>query len=143
MRSALGQLSKRGGIDAVALARAVRYVKIDVGAEFFQIFEQNRGRCDAVDVVVAVDDDLLFFADRAEDSRHGLCHVVQCERILEDAVVLAYDASRGFSDVKIGVLFPAERPDPLRQQPREGGMNAQLIRQFFRFEQVRLRLHYP
>ena len=81
--------------------------------------------------------------DRAKDSHHGLFHIVQCERVLEDAVVLAYEALRGFGNVKIVVLFPAKRPDSLCQETREGGVNTQLIRQFFRFERIRLRFHYP
>ena len=59
-------LDRRGG-EAVAVVDAARQVPVDVGAERPQGADEDRGRADAVHVVVAVDGDPRAARDVAED----------------------------------------------------------------------------
>ena len=56
----LGELLQRLVVEAVAVVEAVRHVELDLGIEQVQAGQQDRGRGDAVHVVVAVDADLLL-----------------------------------------------------------------------------------
>ena len=66
----------------VALVEAVRQVPVDVGAELAQDRDRERGRADAVGVVVAVHADALAAIDGGADRCAGFLHVAEQERVM-------------------------------------------------------------
>src|SRR5581483_10375729 len=81
--AALGrQARERLAGDAVALLEAARQVPVDLGAELAEGQDGERGRADAVDVVVAVDADPGAGGDRRTDPLARLAHVAEQERIV-------------------------------------------------------------
>jgi hypothetical protein len=78
----VGQPRKCFALDAVALLEAARQVPDDVRAELAQDEHRERGRADAVRVVVSVDADALAGGDRALDRVDTSGHVAEQERIV-------------------------------------------------------------
>ena len=74
--------------DAVAVLEATGQEGLDLGAEQAEHLHRERRRADAVDVVVAVDDDAAAGGDRALDERAGLRHVPERERVVQRAVAV-------------------------------------------------------
>ena len=72
-----GELLDRLAGEAVALVEPTREAPFDVGAELTEDEEGDRGRRDAVDVVVAVDADSLACSDRPADPCDGDVHVAE------------------------------------------------------------------
>jgi hypothetical protein len=79
-RAACGQAVDRGGVQSVAVVGAARQVPVRVGSQGAQAAEEDRGRADAVDVVVAVDGDARAAGDMAQDDLDGGRHPVECGR---------------------------------------------------------------
>ena len=69
-------LDRRGG-EAVAVVDAAGQVPVDVGAERPQGADEDRGRADAVDVVVAVDGDPRAARDVAEDHPRAVAQAAE------------------------------------------------------------------
>jgi hypothetical protein len=70
-------------LDAVAVGQALRDEVVDLGAQRGQGFLQHDRRKDAVDIVIAEDEDLLAPGDRRLDPGHGLVHVLHQVGIVE------------------------------------------------------------
>ena len=68
----VAELRDRLGVEAVAFVDAVGDVEVGVAAEDADGVPEDGGGGDAVDVVVAVDDDLFAVADRPGDALGGL-----------------------------------------------------------------------
>ena len=68
-------------VEAVALRHAVGDVEVHLRAEFAQRPRQERRRRHAVDIVVAVDRDVLTPLQCLLDARYGLVHVAHRERV--------------------------------------------------------------
>ena len=75
-----------------------------VGAELAQQEHRERGRADAVGVVVAVDADPLPAVDRGPDRRDRLAHVAERERVVPGQRALEKRPRSG----RIGVPAPHE-----------------------------------
>ena len=83
LRPAGGEPVDRGGAQAVAVLRAAGQVPVGVGAERPQSVDQDRGRADPVDVVVAVDRDARAPAHVVEDQGDRAGHPAEgLERML-------------------------------------------------------------
>jgi len=112
-----GEPLDRGGGQAVAVVDPARQVPVDVGPERAQRAHEDRGRGDAVDVVVAVHGDPRAAPDVAEDQRGGLAQPAErLERML-----------------RLGLQEPARglrvaQPAP-HQHLREHGRDAQRVAQ--------------
>ena len=78
----IGEPLKRFALDAVAFLETARQVRDDVGAELAQDEHRERGRGDAVGVVVAVDADSRAGCDRGLDRVDARGHVAEQERIV-------------------------------------------------------------
>ena len=83
-----GQPGQRLAGDAVALVEAARQVVRHVRAELAQDEHRERGRADAVGVVVAVDADPRPRRDRRADRLAGLAHVAERERVVRGQLCL-------------------------------------------------------
>ena len=83
---------------------AARYVPARIGPEPAQGAHEDRGGADAVDVVVAVHDDLRALRDVAEDRLAALVHAGERERVV--ALVGREEVARGLRGV-----VPAPRED--------------------------------
>lgn len=77
----LRNLLERPAVEAVALRHAVGDVEVHLRAEFAQRPRQERRRRHAVDIVVAVDRDVLPLLQRPHNARDGLVHVAHRKRI--------------------------------------------------------------
>ncbi len=66
----------------IAVTEPVGYVPVAARPQLAQGADQDRGRADAVAVVVAVDRDRVPFGDRAPDPLGHLLHRVELERIV-------------------------------------------------------------
>ena len=71
-RAALGETVNRRLCQSVAVSRAVGDVGVDITAEAAQHAQQDRGRADPVDVVVAVHGDAAAVSHVREDQLGGL-----------------------------------------------------------------------
>ena len=80
--SLVGKPLERRLAHAVALVEAARQVPFRVGAELAQDQDRERGRRDAVGVVIAVDADPAAVRDRGADRRARGFHVAECEGIV-------------------------------------------------------------
>ncbi len=78
----LGELRQRLPAEAVALLEAARQVPRDVCAQLAQDEDGQRGRADAVGVVVAVHADALAVGDGLPDRLAGLAHAPEQERVV-------------------------------------------------------------
>jgi hypothetical protein len=76
-RPRVGQGADRAGVEAVALAEAVRHVQQRVGPQLAQKEHELRRARDAVDVVVAVHGDALAARDRVGEAARRDVHVLQ------------------------------------------------------------------
>jgi hypothetical protein len=83
LRALVAQLGQRLGVQAVAFLDAVGDVELGVPAEHADRVPQDAGGRDAVDVVVAVDDDLLLVPDRPGDPVGGLGDAGQGVRVVQ------------------------------------------------------------
>jgi hypothetical protein len=117
LRPARGEALDRGGGQAVAVVDPARQIPVDVGAERAQRAHEDRGRRDAVDVVVAVHGDPRAPPDVAEDDRGGLAE--PAERLERMRRLRLQEASRG-------LRIPHSAP---YQHLREHGRDAQLAAQ--------------
>ncbi len=77
-----GEAGERFATDAVALVETARQVPLDVGAELAQHMDGERGRTDAVDVVVPVHADPLAGGDRRPDRVARLAHGTERKRVV-------------------------------------------------------------
>src|SRR6185437_15979787 len=68
LRAAVADLRDSLAVQAVAFFDAMGDVEIDVAAERPDRMPENGGGGDAIDVVIAVNDDPLLFANRAGDA---------------------------------------------------------------------------
>ncbi len=75
------QALERRGLQAVAVAQALRNEVHDVGAEQLQGAAQDHRRGDAIDVVVAVHGNAFVLSDRAHQPIDGGAHIRQAHRI--------------------------------------------------------------
>ena len=103
----LGEPGERLGRDAVALLEPARQMPLDLGAERAKRQDGERGRADAVDVVVAVDADPRPRGDRGPDPLDRDRHVAEQQRVVRlalageegarllDVVEAAADQDRG------------------------------------------------
>ena len=82
-RIGLDDLFDLVGLQTVSFLQAVRYIIGDHGAGLFEKLVQQNGRCDAVHVVVAENQDLLPVPDGFCDALRGGAHVGQGERIAQ------------------------------------------------------------
>ncbi len=104
-----GEPRDRGAGDAVALLEPARQVPLDLRAELPERQDGERGRADAVDVVVAVHADTRAGRDRGADALDRLGHVAQQERVVR----LALAVEEGAGCARVGV--PATDEDRRRR----------------------------
>ena len=71
------------GAHAVTVFQAMRNVEAGFAARHLDSLLQNDHRHGSVDVVVAVDQDLLFGLDGGLDPRHGVAHSGEQQRIVQ------------------------------------------------------------
>ena len=76
-------LIERFLVQPVAVLLTMRNEVVCSRAELTQIAAEKRGRRDAVDVVIAIDDDALLRLDRLLYARDGLFHILHQERIVK------------------------------------------------------------
>ena len=105
----------RRRLQAVAVTQPVRHEVHDVAAQHLDRTAKDHRRRDAVDVVVAVNDDPLVARDRAQQALDGLAHAGQQKRIVKLIERGLEKALRGRRD----------RQPPLAQQPRDDRGHAQ------------------
>jgi hypothetical protein len=117
LRPARGEALDRGSGQAVAVVDPARQVPVDVGPEGAQRAHEDRGRGDAVDVVVAVHGDPRAAPDVSEDHRGGV--VEPAERLERMSRLGLQEAPR------VGRIA---QPAPY-QHLREHGRDAQLAAQ--------------
>jgi hypothetical protein len=109
------QTLDRGRLQAVAIPMPVGDEMAHVAAEQLNgPPEHDRGR-DAIDVVVAVDDDALAAGDGAQNAIDGLAHAGQQHRVVQLGDV---GIQEGVGPFRIGEA-------PLRQQARNDRRNAE------------------
>ncbi len=83
-RDALGvQAIDRGRLQAVAVAQPLRDEVHDVAADELQRAPEDDRRCDAVDVVIAVDRDPLLARHPRHDAIDGDAHVGERHRVVQ------------------------------------------------------------
>ena len=118
------QLLDRDRLQPVAVAHALGKKVDDVAAEHFERASQDDRGGDAVDVVVAVDRDLLALRDRALQPRNGDVHARQPKRIVQ-VIERGIQEPRGH----FGVAEPAhaEQPRDRRMHIQRGGQRGRLL----------------
>ena len=109
--------------DAVALLEATGQERLDLAAQEPQHLDGERRGADAVDVVVAVDDDRPACRDRTLDQRTGLGDVAQRERIVQRAVALEERPRR----VRIGQPAPDQHLGRDTLESERTGQPAHLV----------------
>ena len=67
----LGELFDSFGVEAITFVDAVGDVKIDVGVGEFEAVPEDGDAGDAIDVIIAIDDDFLFLFQGDLDSLDG------------------------------------------------------------------------
>ena len=106
-----GELVKRFGGDAVALAETVGQPPEDLGAHLgAQELGQQEGGGDAVGVVVAVDGDGLAAAEGAVDALAGRGHAVEQVRAVDAKVGVRVGAAAGSVSPRRARISAARRP---------------------------------
>ena len=78
-----GQLLQHFPIDAIAAAIPAGQHAFDLRPQIAQRLEQNRGGADAVHIIIAKNDDGLFFFDGRLQAGHRLVHVLHQEGVRE------------------------------------------------------------
>jgi hypothetical protein len=112
LRPGVTDLLKRLGIQPVAFVDPVGDVEIDLSAQDGDGVPEDGGGGDAVDVVVAVDDDFLLVPHRLGDAIGGLSQVWDRERVVQ-----AFEA--GAEEIlALGRLLDAAVEQHLGQQRR-------------------------
>ena len=111
---------------AVTFLEPMGQIAFDFAAKHCQDFDQDGGRADAINVIIAEDDDRLGVAARLEQTVHGTFHPRNEEgigEVLEAGVKKAVDLF-GFGQSTIEEALGEEWRDVqgLRQLGREGGM---------------------
>ena len=118
--AARGEPLDGGGGEPVAVVDAARQVPVDVGAQRAQRAHEDRGRGDAVDVVVAVDGDARAPADVAEDDPGRLAQ--PAERLERMRLLGVEEAPRG------GRIAQPAPHEHLREHVRDAQLAAQPLR---------------
>ena len=109
-RRCFRNLFERRTVEAIAFAEAVRDVDVGIGAERTQAGAEQCRRRHAVDVVVAIDRDMLAALDGLRDAGDGLLHVLHEERVIEVLQMLGVEEA----------LRVVDRPQAaVPEQPRE------------------------
>ena len=133
-RARLGQGAHRLAVEAVAFLDPMGDIEIDLGAEQGQQLPEDGDAGDAVDVVVAVDGDLLFLLDglaQAGDGRLDPRHMGRPDQLgqlrLQEHVALG-----GLRDPAIEQHLRHQRRDPQRPGQRlhpliDGGNHPEIL----------------
>ena len=114
-RALPGQPPHRLGVEAVAFHQAVGHVGHDLRTRRPQEAGQERGRGDAVHVVVAVEGDALAARDGAHEPLHGRGHAFHEERVRQVGEARLQEA---LGVRRIGKPAAGEHPRRQRLQPQ-------------------------
>ena len=83
LRSVLDQFLECRRIWAITVREAVRQIIADIAAQDFDRLHKNAGACDAIRIIIPIDDDFFSSFNSFSQAMYRFIHIVQQIRIME------------------------------------------------------------